>query len=320
MSAQMRPLLAENFLLFLYEKAFDLFQALIEVMQFPCLTQGNSRPEWHEIWIAAKGCFDLLKDITIPIATIFFIIAIYKTVISKPPEEQPKQFLVEALRFIMILFIAGNLFTILSLITEFSENLTNAVLNLCGGTKIENSKFWTDGLATIKNAIVENEKNGNPKFSELIEGDIVVFCEKIFVFLSYFLGGLVTLLVFGSSGFSIVMATIHRIIKPLIMIPFSTIVVGLGACSGEGERMMWHYAKSFLGYCMSGVFILMAVKMGLSLASLDLFNLSEVVKNPTTEGDRLMAALVALFRVNLPVVITSGLVKSADSFMEKIFS
>ncbi|MCR4567802.1 MAG: hypothetical protein K5769_07105 [Pseudobutyrivibrio sp.] len=322
-----KPVMVASLLTDLYEKAFEIFKIFLSLMQFPALAGDGAgaaadanQKDWHDVWDVAKTCFDALKGITIPVATIFFIIAIYKSVISKPGEEQPKQFLLEAIRFVIILFITENLFTILSLITEFSEQLTSAVLAENGGNKVEKSTFWDDGIKVILAAISNNEKEGNPKFSDLINGDILVFCEKIFTFLVYFLGGLVTLLTFVSSGYTIVMATVQRIVKPIIMMPFSTIVIGIGAASSEGERMIWHYAKSFLGYCLSGVFILMAVKMGLSLAGLDLFNLPGVVPEPKEEGEFVMSAIVALFRVNLPVLITAGLVKSADSFMDKIFA
>ncbi|GEM_PF-2008248 len=291
--------------------------------------------KWRNLWYIAKDCFTALESITIPIATIFFLISIYKAVISKAPEEQPKEFLLESIRFILIIFISTNLFTILTYITTFSEDLTDAVYaqqqqdttlskyTSAGGDPNTGPDFWTQGMKTITDAIKKNEESGdaNPTFKDLMDGDIIRFCEKIFTYLLYFLGGIATLLVFASSGYTIVMTTIQRIIKPLIMMPFATIVVGIGASSGEGERMMWHYAKSFLGFCLSSVFILMAIKMGLSLADVDLFKLSDVMSTDINDdGDRLMLALIALFRVNLPVVITTGLVKSADSFMEKIFA
>ncbi len=341
---------AGGFLVDLYDKAFELFRLLLCLMQFPSIASNEplenvlaypppppdatedivarkaaeAAIKWQSVWNVVKECFDALSAITIPIATIFFIIAIYKAVISKPPEEQPKQFFQEALHYVIIIFISVNLFTFLTEITRFSEDVTARICNYTTGEDLaeellrydspagQDGSFWTKGLDIIKKGI---EQVPNPQFKDLAEGNLLDFCEKIFTFLLFFLGGLVTLLVFVSSGFTIVMATIQRIVKPLIMIPFSTIVVGLGACSGEGERMVWHYVKSFLGYCMSGVFIIMAIKMGLSLANLDLFNLEGVVSST----DYFMSALVALFRVNLPIVITTGLVKSADTFMDKIF-
>ncbi|MCR5196582.1 MAG: type IV secretion system protein [Pseudobutyrivibrio sp.] len=343
MNIQSHTVIVAGLLETLYEWAFGLFNSLLKLMQFNHMTEapgvaqaaanmagasvgasvgvqaGGQKVDWTPLWGVAKNCFTVLKDITIPIATIFFIVAIYKAVISKPPEEQFKQFFMESLKFIMVLFIAGNLFEFLTLITQITEGITDAVLSKAQ-PNFTDSKFFDDGKQQILTAI---QNYDNPKLEDLCKGDILVFCEKIFTFLIYFLGGLGTIIIYGKAGFSIVMATIERIVKPLLMIPFSTIVVGIGACSEEGERMIWNYLKNFLAFSLSGVFILIAVNMGSALSGMPIFDLSGIVNMnngvPSDAGEYIISALVALFRINIPMLITSGLVKSADSFMSRVF-
>ena len=135
---------------------------------------------------------------------------------------------------------------------------------------------------------------------------------SVICFLVYLLGGIVTILIYAGSGISIISVAFQRIIKPLIILPFSTIVLGIGACSGEGERVMWHYGKTFFGYCISGAFIILAISLGTILGQ-------NIVPADNLGAADFVGALLGIASLNITVIATTGLVKSVDSIVAKTF-
>ncbi|MCR4567801.1 MAG: hypothetical protein K5769_07100 [Pseudobutyrivibrio sp.] len=306
----------------LYKWAFNFYKTFLDMMQFPRVTkqgvifdfgngktQGDFQFQWHHIWALVKSFFDSLLEFTIPIATVFFIIAIYKSVISKPADEQAKELVVNVIRYAVILVVSLHLFEIMEWFMKLMEDIT---FSFYSGHKQTNKDFFNSGLGTINAALNGYEP---PSVWDLFQGKFRPFCDSIFTYVLYFLGGLLTLYTFVSSGYSMLMVSIHRIFKPIMMVPFSTIILGIGTCSGEGDRMLWRFFKNLLGLGLSGVFILIALKIGSYIEGKDLFANLTTVAGKSSEAK----AIVALININIPVVLTTGLVKSADSFMGKIF-
>ncbi len=318
------PIMVSALLETFYKWAFSFYKAFTDMMQFSGvvnqgvrfhfshskMTQADNQIEWHKIWGLVKVFFDALLNFTIPIATLFFVIAIYRSLVTKPSDEQPKELVINIIRYVVVLVVSLHLFDILEWITLLTEEITHEFYN---GHYEADKKFFDAGLNVINEAL----KNYNPPtLKELFKGNVQGFFDDIFTYVLYFLGALLTLAVFIGTGYSILMATINRIVKPLLMAPFSTIVLGIGVCSGTGQRMLWNFVKNYLGLCLSGVFILIALKMAPFLESLDLFNVSSVIGSGDAQWTK---AVVAVIRINLPVVLTAGLVKSADAFMGKVF-
>ena len=132
-------------------------------------------------------------------------------------------------------------------------------------------------------------------------------------YILFFMAGVITVLIMISSGLAVIGIAYQRIIKPLIMIPFSTIVLGMSCCSDEGSKMMWSIGKTFLGFCISGAFMMLALYMG-SLISTEL--LGDVVGS--VEND-ISVGIVTIVRFNMGALIITGLLKSMDAMVQKSF-
>ncbi len=316
-----------TFLSSLYKWAFSFYKTLLDMMQFNGVTDagtvflfgtvkdpnnmksaGDCQAQWHEIWNLVKIFFEALLNLSIPIATVFFLIAIYKSVITKPADEQAKELVVNIIRYVVILVLSLHLFDIMEWLTKLTESITST---FSSGHYNANKQFLQSGLNEINSAL---KAYSPPSVKSLFDGNVREFCDAIFTYVLYFLGGLLTIVVFVGAGYSMLMATINRIVKPIMMVPFSAIVLGMGVCSGEGERMIWRFARNFIGLCLSGVFILIVLKFTPYLEKIPLFQFTKLAGNSPESK-----AIMAIFQINLPVVLTAGLVKSADIFMSKIF-
>jgi hypothetical protein len=117
----------------LYNCAFTIWNDLMKI----AMTLFTTSPK-----LAASGTpyatvhtiYNAISDATVPIATVFFIIAIYKSVISAPPGQQALRFLQDALRYCIILYIAVNMWKVMGYIMDFADGITAKITATSGYT------------------------------------------------------------------------------------------------------------------------------------------------------------------------------------------
>ena len=88
----------------LYRCSFTIWNSLIGIAMTLFTTSpktaGGGTP-----YATVHTFYNAIADATVPIATVFFIIAIYKSVISAPPGQQAQRFLQDALRYLSLIHI-----------------------------------------------------------------------------------------------------------------------------------------------------------------------------------------------------------------------
>lgn len=286
----------------LYNAAFTVWNTLMEVAVTIFTTSpraaGGGTP-----YSTVYTIYVSISDATVPIATVFFLIAIYKSVLQAPPEHQATRFLQDALRYCIILFIASRLWTIMGYVMDFADGITDQV-GAVGSYELSMS----GDLETIMEDCLEW-----PGFDVLDPGGTVkgiaewVGCELIFI-----LGGLALVVVMVASCLSIISQAFQRILKPLIILPFAGIAVAMGAGSHESERSLYQYMKTFFGFCISGALMIISIKVGVSLTtnlvSFDLSGASDIGK----------CVIMTVQAAAAPIVI-AGLVRGSDAVVQKIF-
>jgi len=267
------------------------------------------------VYSIAHSCFNALASISLPLAIVFFLIAILKEVISSPPEQQARRFLFSALKFGIIVGIIANLWTIMGVIVEISDGITNAV-----GAGDVSLSIPTD-LDSIVKTICEKEASPPGPFNDPIDfvlriGDelarwfsetISFLLQKIVVIITAF----ATLILIISSGITILNCAFQRIIKPLVLLPFSTITIAAAAGSGEVERISTSYLKSFFGLCISGAFMIICIKLGSALINGGLIQI-----NGGGGSDMLSFLFLAVQFAVTPLVI-AGLIKNVDGMIAR---
>lgn len=284
----------------LYNCSFMIWNTLVEV----AMTLFTTSPK-----TAASGgpyntvhtIYNTISNATIPIATVFFIIAIYKTVISSPPEQQAQRFLMDAVRYCMILFLAANMWKIMGYVMDFSDGITSTI----GSTSSYTLSMSGDLETIIEDSLkLPDFSLSGSWFSKLWN---VIGCSFLFL-----IGGIVLVFIMVASCMSIISSAFQRILKPLIILPFAGIAVALGAGGHEISRSLMQYIKKFFGFCISGAMMIICIKTGISLCTnLVSFNMSgtdEVYK----------CVLITVQSAITPIVI-SGLVKGTDSIIQRMF-
>jgi len=283
----------------LYSVSFFIWNSLIEIAMTLFQTSPKSAAGGSS-FSTISGIYNSIAAATIPLAAVFFIIALYKTLIQTPPEQQAQKFLLDAIKYCIILFIASNLWNIMGWVIDFSDGITSAI-GASGSYKLEMN-------SSLSRYIEETMKF--PEFS--LNGDcIVAYLEKVGCFLVFIISGVAMIFVMVASCISIISSAYQRILKPLIILPFSGIAIALGAGSQEGERSLWQYMKTFLGYCLSGALMIICIKIGYTLCTtLVNFNLDG-------QSDMAKCILITVQALVTPIVI-SGLVKGCDHMVHQM--
>lgn len=244
--------------------------------------------------------FNAISDATVPIATVFFLIALYKTVVSAPPEQQAQRFLMDALRYCIILFVAANMWKIMGYVMDFADGITAKMGTTSGYKLTMNSDLESIIDSTLK--LPDFELSG-----EWFSGVwTTIGCSLLFL-----IAGLVMVFIMVASCISIISAGFQRILKPLVILPFAGIAIAMGAGGHEISRSLVQYLKTFFGFCISGALMVICVKTGVtlctSLVNFDLSGASNIYK----------CVLITVQSAITPIVI-AGLVKGTDSMVQRM--
>lgn len=224
----------------LYNCAFTVWNALMKIAMTLFTTSpklaGGGTP-----YSTVHAFYNAIADATVPIATVFFIIAIYKTVVSAPPGQQAQRFLQDALRYCIILYIAANMWSIMGYIIDFTDGITG---------KISATSGYTLSVSGDMESIIDSCLE-LPSF-ELSGEWLEKFWSTIGCSLLFLIGGIVLLFIMVASCLSIISSAFQRILKPLMILPFAGIAIALGAGGHDISRSLLTYIKTFFGFCISG--------------------------------------------------------------------
>lgn len=284
----------------LYNCAFTIWNTLIE-LAMTLFTTSPKTAGAGSPYQTVHTFYNAISDATVPIATVFFIIAIYKSVISAPPGQQAMRFLQDALRYCIILYIAANMWKIMGYIIDFSDGIT---------AKITATSGYTLKVSGDMEKIIDSCLQF-PAF-ELSGEWVEKFWTTIGCSLLFLIGGIVLLFIMVASCLSIISSAFQRILKPLMILPFAGIAIALGAGGHDISRSLVSYIKTFFGFCISGAMMVIAIKCGVSLCtnfvSFDLKSSSDIAK-----------CILITVQMSITPIVIAGLVKGSDAMIARMF-
>lgn len=284
----------------LYNCAFSVWNALIGIAMTLFTTSpktaGGGTP-----YSVVHTFYNAISDATVPIATVFFIIAIYKAVVSAPPGQQAYRFLQDALRYCIILYIAANMWSIMGYIMTFADGITG---------KIAATGTYTLSVSGDMESIIDSCLK-LPDF-ELSGEWLSKFWSCVGCSLLFLIGGVVLLFIMVASCLSIISSAFQRILKPLMVLPFAGIAIALGSGGHDISRSLVSYIKTFFGFCISGAMMVVAVKCGVSLCT-------NLVNFDLTGASDIYKCILITVQMSITPIVISGLVKGSDSIIARMF-
>ncbi|MBD5556864.1 MAG: hypothetical protein HDQ95_16365 [Roseburia sp.] len=290
-----------------YEVAYGIWNTLISIAMTLFTTSPTNAS--GSVYVTTRTLYNSISNIAIPIAIVFFLIAICKDVTSCPPDQQVKRFFGDVLKFGIMVGILANLWDIMGYIMQIADGITN---------KFGSASSYTLSMSDdLKNVIAEADVKPSVEVHMVsLWADLLQLLSEWTDFLMtkflFFLTSIVTLIIIVASCISILSSAFQRIIKPLAILPFSSIAVAMGSGSGEATRVTTHYLKSFFGFCLSGAFMVICVKLGVALMS----GLIVFDYNSLTLHEKVL--YISIQNAITPIMI-AGLIKGTDGVLQKFF-
>ena len=283
----------------LYNASFTIWNTLMG-LAMTLFTTSPTTAAGGSPYGTVHTLYNSIASATIPIATCFFVIALYKSVVTSPPEQQAQRFLMDAVRYCIILFVAAHLWEILGYIIEFSDGITSSMGSISG---------YNLSMGSDLNRIIE-ESLKPPTFE--LSGDYI---EKLLETLGcsalLLIGGLILVLVMVASCLSIISSAFQRILKPLIIMPFAGIAVAMGAGGHEIARSMLQFLKTFFGFCISGAMMVIIVKTGCTLCT-------TIVNAGLTGSNDIENCIMMTVQASITPIVIAGLVKGVDGVIARM--
>lgn len=304
----------------MYEDIYNVGYSFWNVIIDAAITLFTTSPinANGDVYTITHNLFNALYGISIPLAEVFMLFGMYQDVVGSPKEQQLRRIAMNLLKFATILIVISNLWNLMGWIMELADEITVVL----GATGTYQLTMPTEIQTLISQATTFPEID-----LESAGLDIALIMEAIFDFLGniveYLLWQVLLLIASLASmgvciitSLSILNSAFQRILKPLIMIPFSTITVSMAAGTSEEGRSTWNYIKMFFGLCLSGAVMVICIKLGVALANGMVGTM--ITNDITGESMFFQIIFISVKNMLIPVMI-SGLVKGAESMIARIF-
>lgn len=288
----------------IFNTAYSIWNNLIEIAMTLFTTSPTAAN--GSVYSTCKNIYTAISDIALPIAIVFFLIAICKDVISTPPEQQIRKFLNDAFKFCILVGVLANLWDVMGYIMQIADGVTEKVASNANSTY---QMTMSAELADIISEVNDLKPTTQIHFTSF-GSDLIAFAKEFLDItmtrLLFFIAAIITLGVIVAACISIINCAYQRILKPLVILPFSSITVAMASGSHEAERVATSYIKTFFGLCLSGAFMVVCVKLGVALTN------GGFISSPNGASINTKVLFIAVQNMVTPTII-AGLVKSVDS-------
>lgn len=295
-----------------YNVGFDIWNKLMEI----AITMFTTSPSAAsgDVYSIIKTLYDSIRSISVPLCTVFFLIAIIKDVLATDPQQASRKLAYQTIKYAVFLGMLANLWEIMGGLMAVADGITDAMGSASAVEMTASSDLTT--LITEVNALapvtVHSQDFTIMGAGTWLKESLQIFEEKTQIMMfkgAFFISGIVFVGTIIACCLSILSAAFQRILKPLVIMPFSAITVALAAGTPEAERVATSYLKTFFGFCLSGAFMVVCVNIGTAMSNGGL-----IVFDITDMDLTSRMIYICLQNVITPIVI-AGLVKSVDSII-----
>jgi hypothetical protein len=267
--------------------------------------------------------FKTITDIMVPLLMLFFIMKLFKELISTPWEQFYKKAIYSVLHFIVISFICFNLWTINGVFIDCTQSVANAMFKGLEGYVIEGDHYNTKPIneddphvyeapdiivsgADIQMVFEDNEDPVLGAAIEQLDGEDWIV--RAIGWVVIMLGCAGAALAWGSSAIMILKAAYTRLLKPLIMLPFSGLAVAMSAGTENMARTTYAFYKQIAIFILAGPF------MGICMAIAKFLTIDIPADSETKP---ITAVLLIIATMIIRPMIIAGLVKEASNTIQQ---
>lgn len=298
----------------IFNVGYDIWNNLITIAMTLFTTSPTAAS--GSVHATTRALYNAISSVGLPITIVFFLTAICKdAIISSSPnrQQQVMKILNDALKFTIMIGILANLWDVMGYIMQIADGVTDRIAGY--GAASYMMSMSDDMKMTISE--VENLAPTTEIHVLSFGSDLLNFVKELISIvmtkLLFFITSLISLVIIVASCISILSSSFQRILKPLLILPFSSITVAMASGSAEASRVTISYIKTFFGFCISGAFMVICVKLGVALTTGGL-----IAFNISTMGTTQKMLFMSVQNMITPIVI-AGLIKSVDSIIGRFF-
>lgn len=310
----------------LYEIAYSIWNFFMD-WTFPMLKQTpetafRSNYAAVDAYTSMKYIYDTTRSILLPLACTLILIRIIKGLLSSSIEQIYKQTIPFVVRSVLILVIICNLWAINTAIIQVCGSFGNKIINYVEGVSPNRSN---NGSTDVNINTDDGDIGGSSDSYKLSVSDELTnkleiiedwsWFGELIPLLVIFFSALGTLGVFVTSGITIMKYVYQRLLKPLMMLPFSGLVVAFSAGTEKMAQSTYNFYKQLILYCLSGAGIAIAISLMKFVTGVS------IPIATTSAADSIAGQLVSIFSIILqqllaPIIITA-LIKEVNTTFEK---
>lgn len=249
-----------------YNVGFDIWNKLMEI----AITMFTTSPSAAsgDVYSIIKTLYDSIRSISVPLCTVFFLIAIIKDVLATDPQQASRKLAYQTIKYAVFLGMLANLWEIMGGLMAVADGITDA-MGSASAVEMTASSDLTTLIADMNNLQNDVEINFGIDFAKFFKSLFDWLSTQISIWAFhglFFITGIVFVGTIIACCLSILSAAFQRILKPLVIMPFSAITVALAAGTPEAERVATSYLKTFFGFCLSGAFMVVCVNIGTAMS------------------------------------------------------
>ena len=106
-----------------FNTAYGIWNSLVSLAMTLFTTSPTAANS--SVYSTCRLMYNAITDISLPIAIVFFLIAICKDVVSSPPDQQVRKFFGDALKFCILIGILANLWDVMGYIMQIADGVTD---------------------------------------------------------------------------------------------------------------------------------------------------------------------------------------------------
>lgn len=130
-----------------FNTAYGIWNSLVSLAMTLFTTSPTAANS--SVYSTCRLMYNAIIDISLPIAIVFFLIAICKDVVSSPPDQQVRKFFGDGLKFCVLIGILANLWDVMGYIMQIADGVTDKLSSNGSATYLMSNTEKVNGAAAI---------------------------------------------------------------------------------------------------------------------------------------------------------------------------
>ncbi len=305
----------------LYEMGMDVWNIIVgTAMTYFSLDPANDTvPGFTDQISLIKDLTGSISSLVTPLVALLFILAIIRECTGVSNDMLPRVVAMSVVKYLIALALVSSPLWVMQNVSSAASGVTGLV---SGKTTGDAYKMDSD-LIDMEGVKADIDKNieSIPGIAEIITTDTTwgdFFGGAMSVVVAYFIflvTGVAFIFIAIVCSLSVLNIALHRILKPLIILPFTAIALAAAAGGPEEHRITFSFIKTYVTFILTGAAMLICISFGSGLALM----IAEPLKEMGEEFNSIGTVLASSLSMLVTPIMISSLVAGSDRLVTQAF-